>query len=308
MNAKFAAALLVAVASMLGASPARADELDAGLTDPTTPPFSAPPVPSGLHLVTDVYAGDVVSSSGNTTTYSTATVADVPGTYARVIDVVRSGAASEFDDRSFNGRARLSDGRSIAGTYYEDFVLTPTGFVSVNIVFFQDDRETSAAARSSPAPTSTPAPSSSPGSSAGARVVTGAAPSSTSQPDPRPRLPEASSRPRATVATAGVALAPDGPVLGSIEILRGRAIVLWPRAFADGLPVPIRSWRLVSGVAEVLSPLSGSASEGCVAAWLSLPPDGAPAVLRFEVTSDALPGRVMTASLTVSVRSPALQQ
>jgi len=29
-------------------------------------------------------------------------------------------------------------------------------------------------------------------------------------------------------------------------------------------------------------------------------------VLRFEVTSDALPGRVMIASLSVTVRSPAL--
>jgi len=31
-------------------------------------------------------------------------------------------------------------------------------------------------------------------------------------------------------------------------------------------------------------------------------------VLRFEVTSDAVPGRVMVATLSVNVRSPALLQ
>ena len=110
------------------------------------------------------------------------------------------------------------------------------------------------------------------------------------------------------IATAGVALAPDGPVIGSVEILRGRTIVLWPRAFADGVAVPIRAWRLVSGSADLLAPLSGSASEGCTATWLAPTPGGVPTVMRFELTSDALPGRVMTASVSVIVRSPALMQ
>jgi hypothetical protein len=308
MNAKhLGAGLLVAIMPLLCASPGRADELDAGFSEPTPPPLPVPLVPAGLYLVTDVYAGPVVASSGNTTTYSTATVPDVPGTYARVIDVVSSGGASAFDDRSFNGRARLSDGRSIAGTYYEDYVLTPSGFVSVNIVFFQDDSETRAAAQPSPAPTGTPTPSSLPAGSLSPRVISSAAPS-TGVTDPRPLVPAKTRQPLVVVATAGVALASDGPVLGSIEVLRGRTIVLWPRAFVDGLAVPIRSWRLVSGGADRLSPLAGSAADGCVAAWLSLPPGGAPSVLRFEVASDALPGRVMIASLSVSVRSPALMQ
>lgn len=307
-----AAFLLAPIAAMLCASPVSADELDAGSSDPTPPPFSAPAVPAGLYLVTDVYAGDVVDSSGNTTTYSTATVRDMPGTYARVIDVVGSGADSEFDDQSFNGRARLSDGRSIAGTYYEDFVLTAAGFVSVNIVFFQDDSETREAARPSPAAThgttsgtSTPAPPPSFTSNVAPRA-TPSAPSPVTSPRPLPTMPAPTVV--RTVATAGVALASDGPVLASIEVLRGRTIQLWPRAFADGLAVPIRSWRLVSGGADRLSPISGSATEGCEVWWLSLPPDGARSVLRFEVTSDALPGRVMTASVSVTVRSPALLQ
>lgn len=302
------ASLILAIAPALGAGTARADELDAGLSDSTPPPFTAPPVPAGLYLVTDVYVGDVVTSSGNATMYSTATVSDTPGTYARVIDVVSSGAASAFDDRSFNGRSRLSDGRSIAGTYYEDFVLTAAGFVPVNIVFFQDDSETRQAARPSPLPTSAPAPSSSPASSLSPRAQPSATPSSVAGPDPRLRLPASTPSPRIPTAAAGMALAPDGPVLGSIEVLRGRTIVLWPRAFSDGLAVPIRSWRLVSGSADLLSPVDGSAAEGCAATWLSLPHGGAPSILRFEVTSDALPGRVMIASLSVTVRSPALLQ
>ena len=303
-----AASLILAIAPTLCAGPASADELDAGFSDSAPPPFTAPPVPAGLYLVTDVYAGEVVTSSGNTTTYSTATITDVPGTYARVVDVVNSGTASAFDDRSFNDRARLSDGRSIAGTYYEDFVLTPTGFVSVNIVFFQDDRETRPASRPSPLPTITPTPPASPAGSLGAQIQTSAAPSSVAGADPRPRLAAPTPNPRMPVATAGVALASDGPVLGSIEVLRGRTVVLWPRAFSDGSAVPIRSWRLVTGNADLLSPVSGSAAEGCAAAWLSLPPRGAPILLRFEVTSDALPGLVMIASLSVMVRSPALLQ
>ncbi len=98
-----------------------ADELSEG-SDPTPDP--APfVVPDGIYAVTDVYAGDVVSTSGNTTTYTTETVHDAPGTYARVVDVIGSGSSSFFDGSSFNARAVLPDGRPVAGTYYDDFVL-----------------------------------------------------------------------------------------------------------------------------------------------------------------------------------------
>jgi hypothetical protein len=93
-----------------------------------------------------------------------------------------------------------------------------------------------------------------------------------------------------------------------MEVLRGRTVVLWPRAFADGVAVPIRSWRLVSGSADLITPFSGTAADGCAVSWLSLAPGGVPFVLRFEVTSDALPGRFMTATISVTVRSPALLQ
>ena len=299
------AGLVVAIASIVSAQPGSADELDAGSSEPTQPTFSAPPVPEGLYLVTDVYAGEVVATSGNTTTYATATVADMPGTYARVVDVVRSGDASAFDDRSFNGRGRLTDGRSIAGTYYEDFVLTPAGFVSVNIVFFQDDSETRETPRPSAPPSRSPDPSPVPTATAASRVVPTVAPSIAS---PGSRLPAATAAPRIPIMTAAVALAPAGAVLGSIEVLRGRTVVLWPRAFADGVAVPVRSWRLVAGGADVIGPVSGTAADGCAASWLSLAPGGVPFVLRFEVTSDAVPGRVMVATLSVNVRSPALLQ
>lgn len=300
------AGLVVTVGSVLSAQPGSADELDAGFTELAQPKLTAPPVPEGLYLVTDVYAGQVVATSGNTTTYATATVSEVPGTYARVVDVVRTGDSSAFDDRSFNGRGRLTDGRSIAGTFYEDFVLTSAGFVSVNIVFFQDDSETRDAPRTSPAPSRVPSASPLPTSTAAVRVWPTGAPPSAVTPGPRVLTPTAA--PRTPVGTAGVALAPDGPVIGSVEVLRGRTLVLWPRAFVDGAAVPVRSWRLVSGSADFLAPLGGTAADGCAASWLSLAPGGVPFVLRYEVTSDALPGRVMTATLSVIVRSPALLQ
>ena len=314
------AAFLAVIAALFTSSAASADELDAGFSDAAPPPFRAPAVPEGLYLVTDVYAGNVVASSGDTTTYTTATVRDIPGTYARVLDVVGSGALSEFDDRSFNGRARLSDGRPIAGTYYEDFVLTAAGFVSVNIVFFQDDSETRDAARPSPVATArtiaraaTPTPSRAPASTAApsspASPVAIASTRPTQEPSPAPRpTPDSSPAPRVPVANAGVALAPDGPVLASLEVLRGRTIVLWPRVFADGIAVPLRSWRLVSGGGDVVAPGSGSSVDGCQMIWLAIPPDGAVSIVRFEMTSDALPGRVLSAAVSVTVRSPALLQ
>src|SRR5581483_6670294 len=103
-------ALVLGIA-LLQASPALAwdpfgDDLDAGFGDPVPDP--APfAVPEGLYVVTDVYAGDVVTTAGDTTTYATETVHDTPGTYARVIDVVSSGSSSAFDGASFNGRAVL---------------------------------------------------------------------------------------------------------------------------------------------------------------------------------------------------------
>jgi len=143
---------------MVPASPAAAWDPDETAGVPFEPvPFVLPeagpfersdavPVPAGIYLVTDAYAGDYVSWDGPVTTYGTATVHGPTDTYARVIDTVATGTGSTFDGTAFNGRAALTDGRSVAGIYYENFFRTDAGFVSFGIVFFQDDAETAAPA------------------------------------------------------------------------------------------------------------------------------------------------------------------
>ena len=69
--------------------------------EPDPAPFIAPP---GIYYVTDTYVADVVTSSGPLTTYSTATVHESTGSYARVLDTVGTGASSAFDGDAFNGR------------------------------------------------------------------------------------------------------------------------------------------------------------------------------------------------------------
>lgn len=284
---------------------------------PVAPPDPTPYViPDGLYLVTDVYTADVVTTTGDTTTYSTTTTRETPGTYARVVDVVGTGTDSAFDGSSFNGRARLADGRPVGGTYYEDFVLTADGFVSVNVVFFQDDSLTLTRAAASPATTGSPTPAESTsavGLPAPPAVVVSSptAPNMSVLPDepsePAPgsiETPAPAVTPHVAVAT--VALAPLGPSLDSIEVLRGRSVHLWLRASIDGVRVPVRAWRLVTGNADILSRREGGGADPCDAVWLTLPAPATVWTLRFEVTSDLVPGRALTASLGVAVRSPAL--
>lgn len=295
-------AVLVLAVNAMSAVPALAwdpfgDDLSIDDPAPVDPaPFV---VPDGIYVVTDVYAGDVVVSSGSTTTYTTTTEHETPGTYARIVDVVGTGQASSYDGTSLNGRARLPDGRVVAGAYYEDFVLTASGYVSVNVVFFQDDSVTTLTAASpTPAPVATAVPAHT--------AVPPAAPTATPAPlvTQAPLMPT----PAPIVATAGVALGATAPVLASIDVLRGRRVALWPRAFVNGSPVPVRSWRLVSGGADLVSARSGDGSTSCDVALLTLAPNGSAWTLRFEVTSDALPGRVLAATIDVTVRSPALLQ
>lgn len=290
-------ALLLVGLQVASARPALAWDpfADPGFDEgPTDRPDPAPfVVPDGLYSVTDVYAGDVVTSAGDTTVYSTATIRDDPGTFARVVDVVGTGQASRFDGASFNGRARLPDGRAVAGTYYENFVLTASGYVSVSFVFFQDDSATRATAAPAPTPapparSSTPVPVASPPS----------LPAATPAPTPTARpLP---------VIVAGVALAPTAPVLTSLEVLRGRATHLWLRAFVDGAPVPVTSWRFTGGTVDSATPAGGLGSGPCEVTWLTLAPPGAALTLRFAVETAAMPGRTLEASIRVIVRSPAL--
>jgi hypothetical protein len=292
--------------------------LTAGAREPTDDERSVPPspppddpvafvVPAGLYYVTDTYVGDVVATTGATTTYSTTTVHESTGTYARILDTVGTGATSAFDGRAFNGRGELTDGRALAGTYYENFVLTANGYLPVSIVFFQDDSETrrqEALGSPTPPPASTaptgtlaPAVTSGPaGTSAATRSAV------TPAPSPRPTAPLAPARP---ALRAGVALAVDGPTLSSAEVLRGRLVQFWPRAFANDVAIPVRSWRVLSAEPDRISARSGGA-EPFTAQWIRMPPPTVRWTLRFEVVTELAPAERLETQISITVRSPAL--
>lgn len=257
-------------------------------------------VPEGLYYVTDAYVEDVVATIGATTTYSTTTIHDSPGTYARVVDAVGTGASSAFDGLAFNGRGALTDGRALAGTYYQNFVLTSDGYAPVNIVFFQDDAETR---RQQQASSSSSPVVMSPGNPSVAAAVA-AAPQFISPPMP-PVNSQSPIPPAAPTLRAGIALAFDGPTLASAEVLRGRLTNFWPRAFADGRPAAIRSWRLISAHPDHVSAAGGS-TEPLSAAWIHMPAPGVTWSLQFEIVTEIAPLDRLSAQIAVSVRSPAL--
>lgn len=262
-------------------------------------------VPAGIYYVTDTYVGDVVATLGGTTTYSTTTVHESTGTYARVIDTVDTGASSRFDGSSFNGRGALTDGRALAGTYYENFVLTSSGYVPVSIVFFQDDSESrrrGAVGSPTPAPSAPPATSTLTATAAPAGNVVASRRVATPAPSFKPAAPIAPPAPR---LRAGVALAPDGPTLASAEVLRGRLVHFWPRVFANDVAVPVRSWRLLSAQPDRVSADSGN-SEPLAAQWIQMPGPGVRWSLRFEISADLAPTERLEAQIAVTVRSPAL--
>jgi hypothetical protein len=139
-------ALSLAAILLISSIPGYAREPLEDQWSPVPPPPVPDPVafvvPAGLYYVTDTYVADVVATSDATTVYSTTTMHESTGTYARVIDIVGTGASSPFDGVAFNGRGALTNGQALAGTYYENFVLTAGGYVPVSVVFFQDDSET----------------------------------------------------------------------------------------------------------------------------------------------------------------------
>lgn len=310
------AALLAVAVVLLTTAPATAREpLDDARWDPPSPPADpvAFVVPAGLYYVTDTYVTDVVATTGATITYSTTTVHESTGTYARVLETVDTGAASAFDGRAFNGRGALTDGRALAGTYYENFVLTANGYVPVSIVFFQDDSETrrqQALLSPSPSPASTaptatlaPAVTSGPAGTPAPLGTSSAATSAvTPAPSPRPTAPNGPPRP---VLRAGIALAADGPTLSSAEVLRGRSVQFWPRAFANDAAVPVRSWRLLSAEPDRISARAGGA-EPFTAQWIRMPAPDVRWTLRFEVITELAPAEPLEAQISITVRSPAL--
>ncbi|HEX9495232.1 MAG TPA: hypothetical protein VGA38_05690 [Candidatus Limnocylindria bacterium] len=257
-------------------------------------PEPAPvPPPPGIYLVTDTYAGDVVSQSGNVTTYATETVHETTGSYARVLETVDTGGSSAYDGAAFNGRTTMTDGRSVAGTYYENYVRAGDTFLPVSVVFFQDDAEIARAARVAPPPPPAAAPApvllligqppvaavpAGPNASV-APIVEGPAPA-----------PGAPARPVSLTPT----LLPDR----AIEVLRGRRIAV----SLDGTAV--RAWRLVSGNAVVLGLSNGNATDAFVARWDALAAPGSVWVVRFAI--DLTDGTSRELALRVSVRAPGL--
>jgi hypothetical protein len=295
------ALLLVSSSPALAWDPFRErPEPPAHAEEPDPAPFIAPP--PGLYYVTDTYVADVVTSTGPLTTYSTTTVHESTGSYARVLDTVGTGVASAFDGSAFNGRRRLADGRSVAGTYYQNYALIDGGFVPVSIVFFQDDAELArllAVATPPPAVYTPPPPSpqatalpTAPVCCQAARLVA----------TPAPTLPPA--RP----IRPGISLLPVSAPLPSVEVLRGRAVALWPRAFVDDREVPVVSWTVIAGDPGEALATVGSGGVPFRTSWRRLaPPGGAyELVFRIDVDTPDAGHRTADARITVIVRSPAL--
>jgi hypothetical protein len=242
--------------------------------------------PPGIYLVTDTYAGDSVTRTGLVTTYSTETVHETTGSYARVLESVATGGASAYDGTAFNGRAAMSDGRAVAGTYYENYIWTDAGFVPVSVVFFQDDSEI---AREQSARGAQP---------------TGAAPRRPAAPVPAAGQPAVLVGPPDDGGPAPVAPAPSrirpSALLPdrSIEILRGR------RTTVSFVGEDVRSWRFLSGECVALGALTGTASEPFVARWDLLAEPNATWVVRFVVAY--ADGTSHERVLRVTVRAPGL--
>lgn len=260
-------------------------------------PFIAPP--PDIYYVTDTYLADVVTSSGPLMTYSTTTIHESTGSYARVLDTVATGASSVFDGRAFNGRRALGDGRPVAGTYYENYVLTASGFVPVSVVFFQDDAElarllaTTAPGVITSAPSATPR-ALAPACCAALPPVASIAPPTTASPKP---------------IHPGISLRPLSAPVATFEVLRGRVVSLYLRAFVDDREVPVRSWRVVAGDGGDALATAGSGAVPFRTYWARLAPPGEAFDVTFsiEVNDPDTGYRVVDATISVVVRSPALE-
>jgi len=283
--------------SLLAARPALAwDPLDQDAAVDGPPMAWAPepsPVapPPGIYLVTDTYVGGSVIRSGAITTYSTETIHETTGAYARVLETVGTGGSSAYDGAAFNGRASLTDGRAVAGTYYENYVRTDLGFVPVSVVFFQDDSEIArASVAAQPQPVAAFAPRPQPAFTPDVVPIpspTGAVAPLFDGEDPVPASP-------ASPAARASTLLQDR----AIEVLRGRRTKL---SFSGH---DARAWRLVGGEGLALGPLSGSAGDAFIARWDRLAPPNGSWIVRFVV--DYADGTSHELVVRVAVRAPGL--
>lgn len=282
---------MIAVLLICAATPASAwDPDDEVIADPTPEP--PPAVPDGIYLVTETYVDEHIAHDGATTTYTTETVHETTGSYARVLETVGTGAQSALDGLAFNGRAALSDGRAVAGTYYENYIRTDGGYLPVSVVFFQDDLETARAVVLPPVASAPVAPAAPTVSTMPVVPVTPpVSPSGTVAPVLE-RIP-LGPQPVEPPAVVRSAIPPR-----AFEVLRARRI---PIAFAQ--PGLLR-WRLVSGEGVALGQTSGAASDPCWMRWDSLGPGGAAWVIRFAL--DFADGATREAIVQVTVRAPGL--
>jgi hypothetical protein len=269
-------------------------------TDPA--PFIAPPL--GIYYVTDTYVADVVTSSGLVTTYSTSTVHESTGSYARVLDTVGTGDASAFDGLAFNGRRALADGRLVAGTYYQNYALTDGGFIPISIVFFQDDAEIARLMSTTPAPgAAVPVPSS------GSTTTRPLTPGCCVAERPIVTIPSSTPPPSKPIRP-GISLLPVSPPLVMLEVLRGRPVSFYLRAFVEDHEVPVRSWTLVGGDPGEAVAIAGSGADPFRTAWPRLAPAGAAyaVAFRIEVDTPETGHRLADVAISVVVRSPALER
>lgn len=254
---------------------------------PEPAPVAPPP---GIYLVTETYAGDSVTRAGAITTYSTETVHETTGSYARVLESVDTGGSSAYDGAAFNGRASLTDGRAVAGTYYENYVQTGGGFAPVSVVFFQDDSEIARVSSAQPHPVASLAPEPAPAfAPAGvpSPLPTGVVAPVIDREDPLPIAPVRS-------PARASALLPDR----SIEVLRGRRTTL---SFSGQ---DVRAWRFMSGEGVSLGALTGAVGDPFVARWDRLAPPNATWIVRFLV--DYADGTSHELVVRVAVRAPGL--
>lgn len=292
------------------------------VTVATAPDPAAEAAAHGLHFVNEVFSGHVTTTAGDLTTYTSTTASYEAGTAARLVATVGTGEATGYDDVVLGGRTTLSDGRSVAGQIYENYVWTGVDWAVNAYVFFQDDAELARLAQQAqPSPPATVAPIVEPAPAPA--LAPFVAPSAPAAPVDEPNVvavavppaapvveasPPVPSAPRVRIVRAGLALAPQADPLARIEVLRGRRIPLWVRATVDDVPARVITWELRAGEVTVLGPVVGSGDEPLVASWRVLSPRGADFVLTVRARVE-VPGATpveVDAETRVVVSSPAV--
>jgi len=129
------AVLVVSSSQALAWNPVREDRQSEPVApqasrEPDPAPFIAPP--PDLYYVTDTYVADVVTSTGLVTTYSTSTIHESTGSYARVLETVATGASRSSSPRPERMPAQIAVVWS--GSFNFLGVLLSSGAVAFGII------------------------------------------------------------------------------------------------------------------------------------------------------------------------------